>query len=661
MRDTGPITNREVLLEDGTLLVSRTDPKGKITFVNKAFVDISGFSEQELLGAPHNLVRHPHMPAGAFADLWETIKAGRPWEGLVKNRSKSGDHYWVRANVTPLVENGAVTGYISIRSKPSRAQVAEAERVYELFRTGKANHLTVKEGVVVHSGLVHRLADLAASVTGRVAGSFALMALLATGAGWAAWGDSNPLAAIAVTAGSAVLAAALSMLVLGTVKRPLLRFEAHFDAIARNDYLHEIETPAAPEYRRLGALLRAMKAKLGYAVQERAEQERRAHEDRRRALLEMAETVEREAGDAVNQVASRTSAMAQGADLMAGSADRVSQNSQGVAAAAEQALANAQAVAAATEELAASIREITSQVSHAGSVTAIAVEDSKRTETAIQTLSDTVGRIGDVAKLIADIAGQTNLLALNATIEAARAGEAGKGFAVVASEVKNLANQTARSTEEITRQIGEIQAATREAVAAVSGIGRTIGDIDHISASIAAAMEEQAAATQEISRNVAETSAAAQEVSSLIASVSRDADETRGQATEVHANSDEVAGSIQALRQVLVRVVRTSTKDADRRMAMRYRCDSDCIVRAGGGDCKARLQDISEGGATIVGGPNLADGQRGTLSVPSHGIEVAFEVRSSGAQRLHVSFRDVGGPTRASLQTLIRRLSPVAA
>ncbi|HEY0833046.1 MAG TPA: methyl-accepting chemotaxis protein [Azospirillum sp.] len=660
MRDTGPITNREIELEDGTLLVSRTDEKGRITFVNKAFVDISGFSEQELLGAPHNLVRHPHMPAGAFADLWATIKAGRPWEGLVKNRAKSGDHYWVRANATPVIENGVITGYISIRSKPSRAQINEAERIYELFRTGKAGHLAISEGVVTSSGLTHRLADLGASVTGRVAGAFAVMAVLASAAGWAAWGETSPLLALAAAGGSAVLAAILSVLVLATVKGPLLRFEAHFDAIARNDYLYEIETPAAPEFRRLSALLRAMKAKLGYSVQERAEQERQAHEDRRRALLEMAETVEREAGDAVNQVAARTTAMAHGADAMAGSADRVSQHSQGVAAAAEQALANAQAVAAATEELAASIREISSQVAHAGAVTTTAVADSKRTENAIQTLSDTVGRIGDVAKLIADIAGQTNLLALNATIEAARAGEAGKGFAVVASEVKNLANQTARSTEEITRQIGEIQAATRDAVSAVSGIGRTIGDIDHISSSIAAAMEEQAAATQEISRNVAETSAAAQEVASLISSVSRDADETRGQATEVHANSDEVAGSIQSLRQVLVRVVRTSTKDADRRMAMRYNCDAACAVRTSAAEHQAKLRDISEGGATILGVPELTNGQRGTLLVPAHGIEVAFEVRSSGAQRLHVSFRNVDGRNKDALNNLIRRLSPAA-
>src|SRR5215469_12721051 len=138
MRVNEPITDHEIEIPDGEPLVSRTDRGGRIVFANHVFVESSGFSEQELVGEPHNIVRHPHMPKEAFANLWATIKAGRPWDGLVKNRRKNGDFYWVRANVTPVVENGQVTGYTSIRSKPSRAETGAAEQAYSRIRAGAA-------------------------------------------------------------------------------------------------------------------------------------------------------------------------------------------------------------------------------------------------------------------------------------------------------------------------------------------------------------------------------------------------------------------------------------------------------------------------------------------------------------------------------------------
>ncbi|WP_096703504.1 Tar ligand binding domain-containing protein [Magnetospirillum sp. 15-1] len=169
MRVNEPITNHEVELPEGTILVSKTDLGGRITFVNQAFVEISGFSEEELIGAPHNLVRHPHMPPAAFADLWTTIKAGKPWEGIVKNRSKNGDHYWVRANATPEMENGQITGYISIRTAPSRAQIEAAEHLYEQIRAGKARNIKVEEGQVVRTTAGARLGRALNSISGRLA------------------------------------------------------------------------------------------------------------------------------------------------------------------------------------------------------------------------------------------------------------------------------------------------------------------------------------------------------------------------------------------------------------------------------------------------------------------------------------------------------------
>ena len=194
MRDNGPVTNREVELGDGDLLVSRTDAGGRITFVNQAFIAISGFSEQELTGAPHNIVRHPGMPKAAYADLWTTIKAGRPWEGMVKNRTRSGDHYWVRANVTPVVEDGRIAGFVSIRSKPTRAQVEQAERAYAALNAGTDPTLAVREGVLVRRGWRQRLGTAAASVTGRLTAAFAtlIVAILIVGAlGLDGMRDSN--------------------------------------------------------------------------------------------------------------------------------------------------------------------------------------------------------------------------------------------------------------------------------------------------------------------------------------------------------------------------------------------------------------------------------------------------------------------------------------
>ena len=169
MRVNEPVTNREVFLPEGETIVSRTDPGGRITFVNKAFIDISGFTAAELIGAPHNIVRHPDMPREAFADLWDTIKAGRPWEGLVKNRTKSGDFYWVQANVTPVTEGGRITGYISIRLPPPRARVAMAEAAYARIRNGDARGLALLDGELVAATPASRLRNLWACVTVRLA------------------------------------------------------------------------------------------------------------------------------------------------------------------------------------------------------------------------------------------------------------------------------------------------------------------------------------------------------------------------------------------------------------------------------------------------------------------------------------------------------------
>ena len=279
---------------------------------------------------------------------------------------------------------------------------------------------------------------------------------------------------------------------------------------------------------------------------------------RRKALGEMVTTVETETDTAVTGIDKRMTAMTEAASVMSRSAELVGASAQTVAAASAQSLANAQTVASATEELSSSIREISSQVANATKATSAAVSRSEHARTTIATLAEAVTRVGQVTTLISEIASQTNLLALNATIEAARAGEAGRGFAVVASEVKSLATQTARSTEEINRQINEIQSITQETVRGMDEVSNTVRAIDEIAGSIAAAVEEQHAATSEISRNVAETANGAREVSTRITEVSGEATRLGGEAGRVHSSAADVTDAVSSLRRVIVHAVRSS-------------------------------------------------------------------------------------------------------
>ncbi|KYH02860.1 HAMP domain-containing methyl-accepting chemotaxis protein [Bradyrhizobium sp. DOA1] len=363
----------------------------------------------------------------------------------------------------------------------------------------------------------------------------------------------------------AFIAAGLLGVALGVV-RPIVRMTDTMQKLATGDLAADI--PFAHRRDEVGSMAGALVVFKQAAMEnsrlreEQLRQEQEAALAKRGALQQMAETVERETGRSVDTASAASHGVERAATSLSEIASSLSAQSQAVAAASTQALGSSQTVSAAAEELSASIREIASQVARTSTVTKSAVAGREQARSTIQALAGSVRKIAEVSDLIGGIAGQTNLLALNATIEAARAGEAGRGFAVVAAEVKSLSDQTAKSTEEIARLIAEIQTSTQAAVDAVETMGGHIVEIDGVATSVATAMEQQDAATREITRSISESASAAQEVSIKIGNVSRDAASVNERAAEVRQAIAGMSDNLEQLRSVVVRTVRDSTAAA---------------------------------------------------------------------------------------------------
>jgi methyl-accepting chemotaxis protein len=363
--------------------------------------------------------------------------------------------------------------------------------------------------------------------------------------------DSSSFAMLTLSLGGLVVGVLLAWWIARGLSRPIVGLTGVMARLADGD--HGVDIPGTGRGDELGRMAGAVlvfkenmiRAK-ELAAREAAEQAQR--EARAQTIERLTAEFDREASRVMNTVASAATEMQVTATSMTAAAEETSAQSTAVAAASEQASASVQTVASAAEELSASIGEISRQVSHSTEIAGKAVTEAERTNVQVQGLTEAAQRIGDVVQLITDIAGQTNLLALNATIEAARAGDAGKGFAVVASEVKSLANETAKATEQITGQITAVQQATREAVAAIQSIGGTIGQISEISTMIAAAVEQQGAATQEIAHNVAQASAGTTEVSSNIVGVTQAAVSTGAAAEQVLGVAGELSEQAELLR-----------------------------------------------------------------------------------------------------------------
>jgi methyl-accepting chemotaxis protein len=360
---------------------------------------------------------------------------------------------------------------------------------------------------------------------------------------------------IQVLLGGGVVIALVSTLLLSlsrTVTGPVKVMTNIMTRLAEGDI--DAEVPDRRRRDEIGGMARAVQVFKDNAIdkirleREQAETHQRAEGEKREVMLEMADRFERQVKEVVDGVSSSATEMQATAQQMSSTAEETSRQSASVATASDQATANVETVAATAEQLSASISEIGRQVLQSAKIAQNAVDETEATNETVKGLANAAQKIGEVVNLINDIAGQTNLLALNATIEAARAGEAGKGFAVVAQEVKNLANQTAKATEEISAQIGSVQEETSSAVGAIEKIRGIIGEVNDIATTISSAVEEQGVSTQEIARNVQQAAKGTQDVNSNIENVRKAAGETGAAAGQVLNASQEMARQAEGLR-----------------------------------------------------------------------------------------------------------------
>ena len=434
---------------------------------------------------------------------------------------------------------------------------AEERALYETFHREWQTFMTAVEPILAVSRTGDKARALAlyenTAVASRRNASVALDKLIKLNEEGAARAEADGQASYAQTrsvligagATATVLAMLLALLIVRGISRGIGSVVQPMQALATGDL--SVSIPHRGAQTEIGTIADAVQVFKDALIRMKALEEETAlarasaEEQRKAAMREMADSFEQAVGGIVGMVSSSATELQATASQMTSTATETATQSTTVAAAAEEAASNVGTVAAAAEELGASVQEIGRQVQGSTGLAQVAVGEADKTAALVQALRQTSTKIGDMVGLISNIASQTNLLALNATIEAARAGEAGRGFAVVASEVKELASQTAKATEEIAAQIGEIQGVTDQAVSAIGGITGRIREINSVAASIAAAVEQQGAATQEIVRNVAQAAMGTGEVTSNIAGVAGAAEETGAAASQVLASASELS------------------------------------------------------------------------------------------------------------------------
>ena len=499
MRNNQPVTQREFDYTDDATLMSVTDTQSHITYANAAFVAVSGFDREDIIGQPHNMVRHPDIPKEAFADMWRTLQGGQSWSALVKNRRKDGDHYWVRANAAPVRRNNQLVGYMSVRTKPTRDEVQAAEALYKEIREGRADSRALHKGLLIRTGIMRWTSVLqTASVGWRLGAGALASAGIVVGACAAAGVAAGTLGVVAGAAAVAALAnyfwlRAQVAVPLATVLR--VAQAAASGSPERNVALNRVDE--------IGMLLRAVN----------------------QSALNLRSLVD------------DVGAQTEGVHL---ASSEIAAGNNDLSARTERTASSLEETAASMEQLGSTVRQNADNARQANqlamSASTVAIQGGEVVSQVVETMkgiNNSSKKIADIISVIDGIAFQTNILALNAAVEAARAGEQGRGFAVVASEVRSLAGRSAEAAKEIkslisasverveqgttlvdkagatmsevvgsikrvTDIMGEISSASAEQSSGVAQVGEAVGQMDQATQQNAALVEQSAAAAESL-------------------------------------------------------------------------------------------------------------------------------------------------------------------
>ncbi|MDO9199683.1 PAS domain-containing methyl-accepting chemotaxis protein [Rhodoferax sp.] len=500
MKTNLPVTQREYQFPGTETLLSTTDTSSHITYANAAFIRTSGYGPEELMGQPHNMVRHPDMPVEAFADMWRSLKEGQSWTALVKNRRKDGDHYWVRANAAPMRRNGQVVGYLSVRTKPSRAEVDATDALYRRFKEGRASGIAFHRGLIVRTGMMR----WASALQLLPAAWRVRLPLLGVGVAMGVTLAASGLAGASLAAVGAVVAVSLllaDLFIEAQVTSPLKKILGVAQQVASGEAGEDLNFNRCDE---IGLIARAINQS-GLNLQ-----------------------------SLVSDVYEQVSGVRVASQQIAAANNDLSSRTEQTASSLEQ-------TAAAMEQQTATVRQnadTAQQASQlANAATEIATKGGEAVANVVSTMALISGssrKIADIISVIDGIAFQTNILALNAAVEAARAGEQGRGFAVVASEVRSLAGRSAAAAKEIkgliddsvekveggsrlvadagqtmtevvsqvkrvNDLIAEITAASKEQTIGISQVGQAVAQLDEMTQQNAAMVEQSSAAANSMS------------------------------------------------------------------------------------------------------------------------------------------------------------------